>query len=188
LAGIKELTLELQHREIPIEFFQRLPDGIKIVKRHGKEFMVVEMVLGPGGENLMSDSVHIHGEPSIRLGVQIGGQRGLIFVDSYWGGHAKLYSFVPEVAGQDAEVDAFVPETGATLMANRSCDVDGCTCARSIILALPDGKSRVYVCARLGCPGHAIEVADLPASVSKTISSINFFGAGTLGEEWFDDF
>ncbi|TVR03732.1 MAG: hypothetical protein EA403_06400 [Spirochaetaceae bacterium] len=180
--------MELQHREIPVEFLQRLPDGIKIVKRHGKEFMVVEQVLGPGGENLMSDAVHIHGEPSIRLGVRINGQEGLIFVDAFWGGHAKLYSFVPDLAGAAAEVDAFVPETRASLMVNRACDVDGCDCTRSIVLTLPDGKSRVYVCARFGCPGHAIEIADLPPTVSQTISSINFFGVGGSEDDWLDQF
>lgn len=179
--------MELRHKEIPVEFLRRLPDGIKIVKRHGKEFMVVEQVFGPGGESLISESVNIHGEPSIRLGVRIGSHEGLIFVDAFWGGHAKLYSFLPDVVAGNAEVDAFVPDNRATLMVDRACDVEGCSCSRAIMLTLPDGKSRVYVCARLGCPGHAIDIAGMPADVSQTISSINFFGAGSLDEDWFDE-
>ncbi|TVQ37549.1 MAG: hypothetical protein EA384_11830 [Spirochaetaceae bacterium] len=180
--------MELRHKKIPLEFLRRLPDGIKIVKRHGREFMVVEEILGPGGESLMSESVHIHGEPSIRLGVRIGEQQGLIFVDAFWGGHAKLYSFLPRTVADDAEVDAFVPETGSSLMVDRRCDEKGCSCARAIMLTLPDRKSRVYVCGRLGCPGHAIDIADMPADVSRTISSINFFGAGNRDEDWFEVF
>ena len=180
--------MELRHEEIPLEFLRRLPDGIKIVKRHGQEFVVVEQVYGPHGESLISDTVQIHNEPSIRLGVRIGDQQGLIFVDAFWGGHAKLYSFLPQSVVANAEVDAFVPEGGASLMVERSCDVEGCTCTRAIMLALPDGKSRVYVCARLGCPGHAIEIADLPEEVSQQISSINFFGAGSLDEDWVNVF
>lgn len=179
--------MKLQHKEIPVEFLRRLPDGIKIVKRHGREFMVVEQVLGPGGEDLISGSVHIHGEPTIRLGVRIGTHEGLIFVDAFWGGHAKLYSFIPETPVENAEVDAFVPDNHASLMIDRTCDVEGCSCKRSIMLTLPDGKSRVYVCARLGCPGHAIDIADLSADISRKISSINFFGAGSLEEDWFDE-
>lgn len=180
--------MELQHREIPTEFLRKLPDGIKIVKRHGKEFMVIEAVCGPDGEDLVSRSVHIHDEPTLRLGVRIGEQEGLIFVDSYWGSHAKLYSFLPESMGAEMEVDAFVPDTGASLMTRRSCSIEGCNCTNSIVLHLPDGKSKVYVCARLGCPGHSIELADLPEDVVETIGSINFFGAGNLDESWFDEF
>ncbi len=180
--------MELQHKEIPVEFLQRLPDGIKILKRHGREFMVVEHISGPNGEDLMSNSVQIHGEPSIRLGVRINGQEGLIFVDAFWGGHAKLYSFLPDSGGKDTEVEAFVPETGASLMAGHACEVEGCGCNRSIMLTLPDGRSHVYVCARLGCPGHAMEMAELPPSVSRSISSINFLGARAMEDDWFNEF
>ncbi len=180
--------MELQHKEIPVEFLQRLPEGIKIVKRHGKEFMVVESVFGPNGEDLVSRSVHIHGEPTLRLGVTIGNRTGMIFVDSFWGSHAKLYSFVPDDAHENAEVNAFVPETGASLMADRECDIQGCDCKRSILLNLPDGRSKVYVCARLGCPGHSIDLADMPSEVAKSVGSINFFGVGSLDESWFDEF
>ncbi|TVR72219.1 MAG: hypothetical protein EA427_03510 [Spirochaetaceae bacterium] len=180
--------MELQHKEIPTEFLRRLPEGIKIVKRHGKEFLVVESVYGPGGEDLVSRSVHIHDEPTLRLGVRIGGGEGLIFVDSYWGSHAKLYSFLPEITGSDTEVDAFVPESGASLMEEKKCDIEGCGCGRAIVLHLPRGEGKVYVCARLGCPGHSLELKDLPSEVVKTVGSINYFGVGSLDESWFDEF
>lgn len=180
--------MKLRHKEIPVEFFRNLPEGIKIVKRHGKEFMVVERALGPNGEDLISPSVHIHGEPSIRLAVRIGADHGFIFVDSFWGSHAKLFSFVPAAIDETSEVDAYVADTGASLMIDRPCSIEGCTCRRSIMFNLGDGKSSVYVCARLGCPGHAVEFAGLPRSIAETIGSINFFGAGNMDESWFDEF
>lgn len=180
--------MELQHKEIPTEFLRRLPEGIKIVKRHGKEFLVVESVYGPNGEDLVSRSVHIHDEPTLRLGVRIGAVEGMIFVDSYWGSHAKLYSFLPDASVAHSEVEAFVPETGASLMEERACDMEGCNCRRAIVLHLPQGQGKVHVCARLGCPGHSLEIKDLPPDVVRTVGSINFFGAGSLDESWFDEF
>lgn len=180
--------MELQHKEIPTEFLRKLPDGIKIVKRHGKEFMVVENVYGPDGSDLISRSVHIHDEPTLRLGARVGDKEGLIFIDSYWGSHAKLFSFLPEKIDEHTVVDAYVPESGASLMMDRACDIKECGCTRSIVLHLPENTGRVYVCARLGCPGHAIELADLPADVVRTIGSINYFGVGSFDDSWFDEF
>jgi len=179
--------MELKHTEIPVEFLRHLPEGIKLVNRHGKEFLVIEQLYGPDGTDLISQTVRLHGEPAIRLGVRVGSSDGIVFVDAYWGSHAKLYSFVPDTAKDDI-VEAYVPETGKSLMVQRPCNVDGCDCTRSISFSLPGGKNHVYVCGRLGCPGHEIDIAELPQPVSQTLSSINFFGAGSLEEDWFDQF
>ena len=64
--------MQLKHTEIPVEFIQHLPDGMKLVTRHGQQFLVVDELYGPNGEALMSDNVRIHGERSIELAVDIG--------------------------------------------------------------------------------------------------------------------
>jgi hypothetical protein len=51
--------MELMHNEIPREFLSALPDGIKYLVRHGKDFLVVEMVTCPNGHSLMSESVKL---------------------------------------------------------------------------------------------------------------------------------
>jgi len=178
--------MELVHNEIPVDFLRHMPEGVKLVNRHGHEFLVVEDLRSPAGTRLMSDSVRIHGEPSIRLGVRIGDTSGLIFLDAYWGSHAKLYSFMPSGEFSGKLVEAYVPETGESLMADYTCNVEGCTCDKGIEFRLPGKGNTVRVCGRLGCPGHRLVLGDLAKPIVDTISGINFFGAGSLDEDWFD--
>lgn len=182
------MFMKLVHNQIPVEFLTELPDGVKLVKRKGHEFLVIEEVMSPGGQSLMSEDVRIHGEPAIKLHVVLGGSEGTIYVDAFWGSHAKLYSFVPEVRGTDQMIDATAPETRENLMVDYQCDVQGCSCTRAVQLLLPGRDNRILVCARMGCPGHRMVLARMSHVVSDTISGINFFGAGTPGDDWFEDF
>ncbi len=178
--------MKLEHFEIPIEFLRSIPEGMKLVKRHGREFLVVEAVTSPAGTSLITESVRIHGEPSLRFKARIGDKEGLIFVDAFWGSHAKLFGFLPELGHGDQWVEASVPETGESLMIQRDCDVEGCGSHRGIEFRLPGGANRIEVCARLGCPGHKIVLEKMGKPVEDSISGINFFGAGSLDDDWFD--
>ncbi len=169
--------MELKHTQIPVELLGRLPAGMTVVYRRGEEHLVMEDLRSEGGSRLMSDTVHIHGEPSVRIGIRQGDREGIVFVDAWWGSHAKLYSFIPRE--DDARpVEAFVPETGESLIAEAKCTEPGCDSTRQIQFLLPDGRSRITVCARLGCPGHHLDLAGLPAPISENLSHINYFGAG----------
>jgi hypothetical protein len=170
--------LKLTHTEIPLRFLSSLPEGIKLVNRHGQEYLVVEELYGPGRESLMSHLVHIHGEPSVRIGARVAGSEGLIFIDAFWGSHAKLYSFIPDLGSGAVEVEAFAPESGASLLSAWECEYPGCGSKRAIAFDLPGSNNRILVCARLGCPGHVMEIAELPHRVAHQVSGINFFGAG----------
>ena len=183
--------MKLKKTEIPLEFLTHLPEGIKVVNRGGSEQLVIEKLSSRGGTSLMSDTVRIHGEPSVRIGIRnpeappsdagqtgpVTEREGLVFIDAYWGSHAKLFSFVPDVSS-NKPMEAFVPETGESLMIDCSCDEPGCECKRHIHLVLPGGTSSIDVCARFGCPGHHISLADMPGPVSEDLSHINYFGAG----------
>lgn len=179
--------MQLKHTEIPVELLVNLPEGLKLVRRHGREFLVVESIEGFDGTSLMSETVKIHGEPSIRILVRLGDTEGLIFVDAFWGSHAKLYGFIPKGIDGESIVEVRVPATGKSLMVTRSCAVPGCGCTKAIDMHLPHNGGHVFVCARLGCPGHAIEISNLPKPVSDTVSGINFFGAGNIEDNWFDE-
>ena len=91
---------------VPLEFVGILPEGIKYFSRHGKDFLVVENVLCPNGHSLMADAVRINGEPTIRMGVEIGPQKGNFFIDSFWGSHEKLYDFIPALNAAPVVVKA----------------------------------------------------------------------------------
>jgi len=138
--------MELIHNEIPVEFLRHMPEGMKLVNRHGNEFLVVEDLESAAGSKLMSDSVRIHGESSIRMGVRIGNSKGYIFVDAFWGSHVKLYSFIPDREHEGHIIEAYVPETGESLMVDYDCDVPGCTCGRGIEFRLPGGENTIQVC------------------------------------------
>jgi hypothetical protein len=170
--------MELKKREIPLRFLEALPEGIKLVKRHGHQYLVVEEVTDHSGNSLINQTVNIHGEPSIKMEIEIGGSRGLIFVDAYWGSHAKLFSFLPPRQGKGEMVTAFSPVTGESLMADWSCGEEGCESSRGIKLNLSGGQNYIYVCARLGCPGHEMAVNQLSHKITNQISRINYFGAG----------
>ena len=169
--------MELIPRDIPMEFLQLLPEGIKLVSRHGHPYLVMDRVEDSGGNSLMDDAVHIHGEASVKLKVRIGDSAGLIFVDSYWGSHAKLYSFIPDFS-EGATVQAFSPVDDSSLMIPWKCPIEGCSETHGIKLTLPGGQNSIIVCGKLGCPGHYIDVARVAEGVSESLSNINYFGEG----------
>lgn len=168
--------MELIHNEIPLEFLNTLPEGIKFIAHHGKDFLVVEHVYCPKGHLLTVDTVKIHGEPSIKFGVKIGEQTGNFFLDSFWGSHKKLYDFIPELRKEPVVVEAFCPVCGTSLMVRETCQIDGCETKEHILLTLPGGQNKIFVCGKLGCPGHRLDINALPHQVIEKISDINYFG------------
>lgn len=170
--------MELKANKIPDEFKLIVPRGMRLVQRMEQEFLLVESVYCPKGHNLMVDSVRIHGEPSIKLELTVAGQKGLVFVDAFWGSHAKLFSFLPE-CGEGSHLEGFCPYCHVSLKEENKCSVEGCESETALVLHLPSSSGRVYVCDSLGCPGHLLDVNTLPHELSESISGINYFGHGT---------
>ncbi len=168
--------MELIYHKVPLEFLRTLPEGIKYINRHGKDFLVVEEVKCPKGHSLMVDTVRIHGEPTIRIDVLIGKEKGSFFIDSFWGSHDKLYTFIPSEKGEQTMVEAFCPVCGVSLMVQDTCSMPGCTSKKAILMTLPGGKNRIYECGRLGCPGHKIAITDIASEIAENVSNINYFG------------
>jgi hypothetical protein len=175
--------MELSHKEIPMQFLTTLPEGIKLVSRKGSSFLVVERVYDQDGNSLVSDTVRIHGEPSIKLEVKIGNAEGILFVDAFWGSHSKLYSFVPDLSTSNGMVEAFSPVTEKSLMTDWKCNQEGCTSDKAVLLHLPGEHNKIYVCAKLDCPGHLLDIKELSESITESVSRINFFGEGE--DEYF---
>jgi len=169
--------MELSYQKIPVEFLSSLPEGIKFVNKHGRGYLIVDEIYCPQGHDLVAESVRIHGEPSIRIEVDTGASRGLVFVDAFWGGHAKLYGFIPVISDGMPILRAFCPECGVDLVVERECNLEGCGSGSSIVLALPGGRNKIYVCAKLGCAGHHIEIVELPEDLAGQVDEINYFGA-----------
>ena len=170
--------MQLIHRKIPREFLEMLPEGMKFIHRHGKEYLVVEELLCPKGHSLISPSVRIHDEPSIRISVSRPNGTGLIFIDAFWGSHAKLFSFMPAPGENLAVLKASCPECGVSLTRPRRCSRPECDSETSIAFNLPGENDVIYVCAKLGCPDHVLIAGGVPHRLNRAVSEINYFGYG----------
>ena len=171
--------MKLIARRIPDEFIRSIPRGFRLVKKQGHDFLLVESLFCPNGHNLVVDSVRIHNEASIKLKVAINDESGFIYVDAFWGSHAKLYSFIPKISGdKPAFAETYCPYCNVAMIEHYACTQKGCGSDRSILLMLPGGKNKIHVCARLGCPGHALDIKDMPRQLVRSVNVINYFGAG----------
>jgi hypothetical protein len=170
--------MKLIDKAIPTEFLEMLPEGFLFLNKHGKRFLVVEEVTCPAGCSLMDPAVKIHGEASIKMQIESGDAGGLMFVDAFWGGHEKLYGFIPK----PGIVSAACPSCSRSLIVQRECP-EGC-CDRCIVLALP-GENKIFVCAQLGCPGHHLHIAQMPESIIAQVDDINFSHEGIRDTNYF---
>jgi len=171
--------MKLTARRIPDEFVRAIPKGFRLVKRHGNDFLLVESLFCPNGHNLTDDSVRIHDEASIKLKVVVDGESGFIFVDAFWGSHAKLFSFMPKNPGtRPVFVEARCPYCDTVMTEEYACPQKGCGSGKSVLLLLPGNENRIHVCARLGCPGHVLDIKDMSRQVVRSVNVINYFGAG----------
>lgn len=169
--------MKLVHKEIPDEFLTSIPDGIKYIRKHGKDFLVIEKILCPNGHNIIVDTVQIHGESSLHLHIKVGKTEGSVFIDAFWGRHAKLYSFIPDVSAGNFAVEASCPVCMKNMIIEEECIHKECDSNKAIVFNLPGDNNKIFVCSKLGCPGHRMHIIDLPVSVAEEVSHINFFGA-----------
>ncbi len=167
--------MRIQYKKIPEDLLRSLPDGMKFLMVKGQQFLVVLEVACPEGHSLMDEDVRIHGEPSIRIKVDAGKSSGHLFVDPFWGGHSKLYDFVPVMGARQKVLSVSCPVCGTSLMEKSACRTDACGAGDAFVLHLPGGKNKIHVCARLGCPGHHLEVLDMPLKLSDELDQIHYF-------------
>ena len=170
--------MKLTDKAVPTEFLEMLPEGFLFLNKHGRRFLVVEEVTCQAGCSLMDDAVRIHGEPSIKMQIETEDVGGLMFVDAFWGGHEKLYGFIPK----PGIVKAACPSCGRSLIVQRECPED--CCDQCIVLTLP-GDNKIFVCARLGCPGHHLYIAEMPETIIAQVDDINFPHQGIREASYF---
>lgn len=170
--------MDFIQKEIPSEFLRTIPKGFRLMKRNKNDLLLIESVLCPRGHNLIDDKVRVHDEPSIKLKVTIDGISGYLFIDAFWGSHTKLFSFMPAKKPEDVYVQAFCPHCDADLGETFRCSQKECRSNSGILLLLPGGRNKIHVCSKLDCPGHVLDINDMPHELIESISAINFFGAG----------
>jgi hypothetical protein len=170
--------MQLREQKIPDEFIRNIPRGFRLAKKQGQDFLMVESLFCPNGHNLVFDSVRIHDEASIKLKIIVGEECGFVFLDAYWGSHAKLFSFIPQMPRDEPIfVEPHCPYCDVLMSEVFPCRQEGCGSKNSVILRLP-GNNVIHLCARLGCPGHSLEIHEMPDDIVQSVSGINYFGAG----------
>ena len=170
--------MEVTYKKIPDQFRTNIPKGMRLLQRPEAEVLLVESLFCPKGHSLLVDSVRIHDEPSIKLNIEIRGQKGIVFLDSIWGSHANLFTTQPQGVGPDDEVKAFCPYCNAPLNLPQTCARPDCTTTTQIQLFLPGGRNHILICPQLTCPHHELIVEELPEPILEMIDEINYFGAG----------
>jgi hypothetical protein len=172
--------MRLAAQKIPDRFARSLPRGLRLITRTEGDFLLVEAAFCPKGHNLIVDSVRIHDQASVKLKIVASEASGFVFVDAFWGSHSKLFSFIPVLpTRRPLLVDARCPYCDVSLNERHACTEKGCGSESSIRLLLPGGRNTIHVCARLGCPGHLLDIVDMPRGVVRSVSGINYFGAGS---------
>ena len=172
--------MKLTAKKIPDEFIKAIPRGFRLVHKHGQDFLLVESLFCPNGHNLTVDSVRIHDEASIKLKIVINGEPGFLYVDAFWGSHSKLFSFIPKISMRELIfVEIYCPYCDVSMIERHPCGQKGCGSEKCVLLRLPGSKNKIHVCAKLGCPGHSLEIIDLPQKLVRSVSVINYFGAGS---------
>ena len=166
--------MDVSDHRIPLQFLAGLPEGIKYISRQGVDYLVVEELRCPSGHSLMDEDVRIHGEASIKIRVGLGGGEGLVYLDPFWGGHTKLFSFLPPSLPAGALAEASCPTCGAGLDIDEPCAEPECSSGKGFCFYLPGMRNRIHICARLGCPGHVMEISEMPQEVRESLNRINF--------------
>ena len=170
--------MEFITKAIPDKFKQNIPHGMRLLQKQGMEVLLVESVFCPNGHNLLVDCVRIHDEPSIKMKIKVADHEGFVFLDSIWGSHANLFTFLGINLVPDAMVDAYCPYCGAHLNVSRECSSKSCDSSEQIILYLPGRTNRIQVCPRVSCPHHEFIIEDVSLPLLHELSEINYFGAG----------
>ena len=173
--------MEIIKKEIPQAFLKTLPEGMKFISKEGSEFLVVDKLLCQHGHSLISEEVYIHGEPSVKLNIKLNNCDGVLFLDSFWGSHTKLYSFIPNDHSKEKIIDIFCPVCGDSLIVDEICEHENCNSKKMVQMLLPGAGNRILACARFGCPAHKLDINNVSSKVTQQVDEINFFGIG------FDD-
>lgn len=176
------MPIDLRDQKIPKEFIESLPEGLKVVTKRGASYVVVEDIRCPNEHSLLSDMVRIHNEPAITFKVESGETEGTIYLDPFWGLHAKLFDFMFKDPLKNPVIRAFCPVCETSLMIKRKCAHPGCKADQYIEFTLPDGKNAISACAQWGCPEHDMAVTNVPARISKMLRNINYPGLHTHSE------
>jgi len=118
-------------------------------------------------KSLMDYTQYLNGKPSIKLHIELAGNKGVINLCSTYGCYEKL-SNVELMEGEIAKL--LCPNCKKELPGTDICD----DCEAPIIEFDLDKGGKVHVCSRIGCKKHYVSFEDIYDTLSSFYSNYNY--------------
>jgi len=132
------------------------------------------------GKSLMDEDHRVDNEPSIKLNIEISGEKGVIRLSSIYGS----YNFISDIDLPKGEVVSFsCPDCEAKIISEQEC----MTCGAPMIPFYLDMGGKVSICSRCGCKNHKIEFDDLSVALRKLYKEFGYSGSHITKKEHHKD-
>lgn len=120
--------------------------------------------------SFMAEDKMIDGYPSIKVTIQLGDKRGLLYLSSIYGS----YSALSEISVPLEEIVLFFcPHCYSSLLTKYLCDK--CQAPMTSFKLLHGGEAKI--CSRRGCKKHQIEFSSLDQEISEFYKVYSVFSA-----------
>lgn len=121
------------------------------------------------GASLMDQDRLVDNEPSIRLGIAVGEEKGTINLSSIYGS----YNYIADIDIKKDEIAEFsCPHCTAHLNADLEC----LSCGADMVPLYLDMGGKVSFCSRSGCKDHKVEFEDLSIALNQLYQEYGFSG------------
>ena len=133
------------------------------------EFVALNLKCPFCNEFLMDKKNLVDNEASIRLNIEVGNNKGVIYLSSVYGSYNyKCDSDIP-----DGEIAKFsCPQCNKNLNSKTEC----LTCGAEMVTFYLDMGGKVAICSRSGCKNHHVEFEDLSQAMRKLYQEYGFRG------------
>lgn len=111
-------------------------------------------------KSLMDAYKQIDGHPSIRLNIEINGEKGLIRLSSLYGS----YNYLCSISTPEGEVATFsCPSCGVDLATEYACN----ECQAPLVEFKVSKGGKAVICSRGGCNNHNVGYKDLASTLNQ---------------------
>ncbi|MCD4695134.1 MAG: class I tRNA ligase family protein [Bacteroidales bacterium] len=133
------------------------------------EFVALSLKCRFCGDSLMDKTVLVDNEPSIKLNVKHGNQKGEINLSSIYGS----YNYKCNIEIPKNEIVEFsCPHCNKIVNSDTEC----LTCGAGMVPFYLDMGGKVSICSRSGCKNHHVEFEDLSLALKKMYQEYGFRG------------
>ena len=131
------------------------------------EFLSLNVTCIHCNRSLMVSEEVIDNKPSIKLGIKVEDQMGVIYLSSLWGS----YNYNCKIPlSSDIIAQFYCPHCKKKITSDNECSI----CHAPMIPFILDIGGRVTICSRSGCKNHFLEFDDISQALSKLYQEYEF--------------